>query len=147
MIKSEEKVFAACFGSISHILYYMSDQRLKQLGITHQQGRLLGLIYDNIKARHVISRHYLEENMDLRGPTVTSLLKCLEEKKYIIRTVSKEDRRAMELMITARGEQLVSDIREVFNSMEEKLLKGMTKEEIHTLRTLLYKVYDNLLTP
>ncbi len=145
MIKSEERVFGSCFGSISHVLYYMSDQRLKQLGITHQQGRLLGLIYDNIKAHHVISRHYLEESMDLRGPTVTSLLNCLEDKGYVIRTVSKEDRRAMELVITSRGEQLVSDIREIFNSMEEKLLQGMTKEEIHTLRTLLFKVYDNLL--
>lgn len=144
MIKNEERVFGFCFGSISHILYYMSDQRLKQLGITYQQGRLLGLIYDNIKARHIISRRYLEEIMDLRGPTITSLLRGLEEKEYVIKTISKEDKRAMELIITPKGEKLVSDIREVFNSMEEKLLQGMTKEEIQTLKTLLFKVYDNL---
>ncbi|MGC4017913.1 MAG: MarR family winged helix-turn-helix transcriptional regulator [Muricomes sp.] len=147
MIKSEERVFSSCFGSISHILYYMSDQRLKQLGITHQQGRLLGFIYDNIKAHHEISRHYLEETMDLRGPTVTSLLKCLEEKDYVIRTVSKEDRRAMELIITPKGEKLISDIKEVFNSMEDKILEGMTVEETQTLKALLFKVYDNLLKP
>lgn len=145
MIKSEGRVFGSCFGSISHLLYYMSDQRLKQLGITHQQGRLLGFIYDNIKAHHVISRHFLEETMDLRGPTVTSLLRCLEEKGYIIRTISEEDRRAMKLIITPEGEKLVSDIRGIFNSMEEKVLQDMTDEEIQTLKRLLFKVYDNLL--
>ena len=29
--------------------------------------------------------------------------------------------------------------------MQDKLLKGMTDEEIQTLKKLLFKVYDNLL--
>ena len=146
MINSnDEKIFCSFFGSISHILYYMNDKKLKTVGITHQQGRLLGIIYENILAGHAISRHFLEEKMDLRGPTVTSLLNGLEKKEYIIRTVSKEDHRAMQIIITPKGEKVISDIRKVFNSMEEKLLRGMTNEEVETLRMLLFKVYNNIL--
>ena len=83
--------------------------------------------------------------MDLRGPTITSLLNGLEKKEYIIRTVSNEDHRAMKLIITPKGEKVLDDIRKIFNSMQEKLLKGMTDEEIQTLKKLLFKVYDNLL--
>ena len=145
MIKSDEKIFGSCFRSISHILYYMNDEKLKMMGITNQQGKLLRLIYDNILAGNSISRHFLEETMDLRGPTVTSLLNSLEKKGYIFRTVSNEDHRAMQLMITPKGEEVVDHIKKVFNSVEEKLLRGMTDEEIQTLRMLLFKVYDNLL--
>lgn len=146
MIKSEE-VVGSCFGSISHIIHYRGGQQLKKLGITSQQGRLLWLVYDSIHAKHVISRHYLEKIMDLRGPTITSLLHGLEEKGYILRTVSEEDHRAMHLMITSSGEAMVYNIKEIFDHMDARLLRGMTDEEIQTLRTLLFKVYDNLLIP
>lgn len=145
MLKSDEEKFDSFFCSIYHISYYMNDKKLKEMGITNQQGRLLEIIYDNILAGHPISRHFLEETMDLRGPTITSLLNGLEKKEYIIRTVSNEDHRAMKIMITPKGEKVLDDIREIFNSMQNKLLKGMTDEEIKTLKKLLSKVYDNLL--
>lgn len=146
MIKSE-RVVGSCFGSISHIIHYRGGQQLKKLGITSQQGRLLWLIYDSIQAEHVINRQYLEKIMDLRGPTVTSLLNGLEKKGYILRTVRKEDHRAMQLIITPAGEAMVHNIKEIFDRMDARLLRGMTDVEIQTLRRLLFKVYDNLLIP
>ena len=145
MLKSDKENFDSFFCSIYHILYYMNDKKLKDMGVTNQQGRLLEIIYDNILAGHTITRHFLEEVMDLRGPTITSLLNGLEKKEYIIRTVNDEDHRAMKLIITPKGEKVLDDIRKIFNSMQEKLLKGMTDEEIQTLKKLLFKVYDNLL--
>ena len=99
------------------MLYYMNDKKLKEMDVTNQQGRLLEIIYDNILAGHAITRHFLEEVMDLRGPTITSLLNGLEKKEYIIRTVSNEDHRAMKLIITPKGEKVLEDIRKIFNDI------------------------------
>ena len=126
MLKSDKENFDSFFCSIYHILYYMNDKKLKDMGVTNQQGRLLEIIYDNILAGHTITRHFLEEVMDLRGPTITSLLNGLEKKEYIIRTVSNEDHRAMKLIITPKGEKVLDDIRKIFNGMQDKLLKAVS---------------------
>ncbi len=140
----EEEFFDSYFRLISHNIYYSCDEKLKSVGITHQQGRLLEIIYDNIQAGHMIRRQILEEIMGLRGPTVTSLLNGLESRGLIKRTVNPEDRRAMQLVMTPQGIELVKDIRKIFAELEKRLLKSMTKEEIQTLKLLLRKVYHNL---
>jgi MarR family transcriptional repressor of mepA len=141
---SQENSLSYYVRSIFHGLYYMSDQKLKSYGITNQQGHLLGIIYDNIQLGHTISRRFLEELMHLRGPSVTNLLNCLEEKGYISRSVSKTDGRAMQLLVTSKGQQLIKDIRNIFLETELKLQTGMTEEEKDMLKKLLLRVYHNL---
>lgn len=130
--------------SISHELYYMGDQTLKSLEITNQQGRLLSVIYDSINDGTEISRRILEDIMHLKGPSVTSILRGLEDKGYITRTTRKDDARAMVLSVTNKGEKLVKEVRSVFFNIEQALQCGLTQEEKETLIQLLAKVCHNL---
>lgn len=130
--------------NISHELYYMGDQTLKSLEITNQQGRLLSIIYDSINDGTEISRRFLEDVMHLKGPSVTSILRGLEEKGYIIRTTRKDDGRAMVLSVTDKGKKLVKEVRSVFNETERTLQCGLSEEEKHTLIELLAKVCNGL---
>ncbi|MBP1856365.1 DNA-binding MarR family transcriptional regulator [Clostridioides mangenotii] len=82
--------------------------------------------------------------MHLKGPSVTSILRGLEEKGYIIRTTRKDDARAMVLTVTDKGERLVKEVRSVFSNVEQALQCGLTQEEKDMLMNLLAKVCRNL---
>lgn len=71
--------------SIALSLRYMNDQKLEEFGITNQQARLLGGISSSLYDGANISRKFLEDMMQLKGPSVTSLLNGLEKNGFIIR--------------------------------------------------------------
>ena len=142
--KKKEHSLGYYIFSISHGLYYMNDEKLKNLGITNQQGRLLEVIYDNIQAGKEINRKFCEDVMHLRGPSITSLLNELEKKGYIFRTQQKKDNRFKVLTITKEGEELISKIRNIFTEAEQQLQKTMTQKEKEVLNKLLSKIYQNL---
>ena len=82
--------------------------------------------------------------MELKGPSVTSLLNSLEKNGFILRLATKEDGRARQIIVTEKGKQLVDEMEEVFEATEQKLLNGMTKTEKTELKRLLMMVYENI---
>lgn len=142
--RSNEESLGYYIRNISHELYYMCDQTLKSLDITNQQGRLLSIIYDSLDDGTEISRRFLEDIMHLKGPSVTSILRGLEEKGYITRTTRKDDARAMVLSVTDKGKELVKEVRSVFSNTEQALQCDLTEEEKERLIELLAKVSKTL---
>ena len=130
--------------NIAHALYYMGEERLRALHITHQQGRLLLVIYQMNQRGSVMSRKTLENTMHLRGPTVTSLINGLEKHGYIARSVRADDGRAKTLVVTEKGLELVKTVRAVFQESEKQLLHSLTPRERDTILRLLGKVSHNL---
>lgn len=130
--------------SISLSLRYMNDQKLEEFGITNQQARLLGGISRSLTDGANISRKFLEEMMQLKGPSVTSLLNGLEKNGFIIRYSREDDGRAMNIKITEKGDKVLEALRNVFKSTEQQLHNGMTPEEQEQFLMLLKKAHDNL---
>ena len=87
----------------------------------------------------------IERELDLSNPTVTGILKRLEEKEMIKRIPSSEDARYKCLTLTDKGLDVIHECMDFgVNYIEKKLTKDMTEEELNTLRTLLNKVIDNM---
>lgn len=123
---------------------YSNDQSLADYGITNQQARLLGDIYDSIKNRSEISRKALSETMGISGPSITSLLNGLEKNGFIIRRQGDEDGRTMKIEITAKSIQLIDETENIFAETEGKLLLGFTNEQKKAFLELLIKAYKNI---
>lgn len=130
--------------SISLSLRYMNDQKLEEFGITNQQARLLGGISRSLTDGANISRKFMEDMMQLKGPSVTSLLNGLEKNGFIIRYSREDDGRAMNIKITEKGDKVLEALRNVFKSTEQQLHNGMTPEEQEQFLMLLKKAHDNL---
>ncbi|MBW4844276.1 MAG: MarR family transcriptional regulator [Lachnospiraceae bacterium] len=130
--------------SIALSLRYMNDQKLEEFGITNQQARLLGGISRSLYDGANISRKYLEDMMQLKGPSVTSLLNGLEKNGFIIRYSREDDGRAMNIKVTEKGDKVLEALRDVFKSTEQQLHSGMTPEEQEQFLVLLHKAHDNL---
>ncbi|WP_313584804.1 MarR family winged helix-turn-helix transcriptional regulator [Lacrimispora sp.] len=130
--------------SIALSLRYMNDQKLEEFGITNQQARLLGGIGSSLYDGANISRKFLEDMMQLKGPSVTSLLNGLEKKGFIIRYSREDDGRAMNIKVTEKGDKVLEALRDIFKSTEQQLHSGMTPAEQEQFLMLLQKAHDNL---
>ncbi|WP_313180222.1 MarR family winged helix-turn-helix transcriptional regulator [Lacrimispora sp.] len=130
--------------SIALSLRYMNDQKLEEFGITNQQARLLGGISSSLYDGANISRKFLEDMMQLKGPSVTSLLNGLEKNGFIIRYSREDDGRAMNIKVTEKGDKVLEALRDVFKSTEQQLHSGMTTAEQEQFLMLLQKAHDNL---
>ncbi len=130
--------------SIAHSLRYLNEQKLAEYKITNQQARLLGAIRRSLFEGLNISRKFLQERMELSGPSVTSLLNGLEKNGFIIRYPDKDDGRAMQIEVTDQGMQIMEALDQVFKNTERQLLTGMTEEEKDLFMVLLERAYRNM---
>lgn len=130
--------------NIFHYIQYSAEQDTEMYGITSRQGRLLEIIVDGLASGKKVNRKYLESTSFLKGSSVTSLLNGLEAKGFIERSTSKSDGRALEIKATAKGEQVIRHVKSLFVEQENKLLQGMTPNEIDIFRRLLKKSCENI---
>ncbi len=145
-MRKNEETFSIdfCIKNIGQGIKYTNDKKLAEYELTNQQGRLLGAIFNGLRDGKNLNRKYLEDVMELKGPSVTSLLNSLEKNGFILRLATKEDGRARQIIVTEKGKQLVDEMEEVFEETEQKLLNGMTKTEKTELKRLLMMVYENI---
>lgn len=93
-----------------------------------------------------IRQGVLARALSIKRAHMTKIARRLEAAGLIERQVPEDDRRAMELRLTAKGAARVAKISPQFEAHEARNLGGLTEEEAAALRGLLRK-YLALETP
>jgi DNA-binding MarR family transcriptional regulator len=75
-----------------------------------------------------------------RAPDITRMLDRLEERRWIARTRSSTDRRAVLVSISSGGLQLLKEIAKPLKACHEQQLGHMSARELQSLCQLLQKV-------
>ncbi|GAB7543997.1 hypothetical protein CS8_036690 [Cupriavidus sp. 8B] len=86
----------------------------------------------------------LAQRIRVEKASLTALLESLEKKGLILRSRSDEDKRRWNVHLTETGRSLEAVLMPIAPQIEKLAVKGLTKEESATLRSLLKKVWDNL---
>ena len=108
------------------------------------QHEILCFIDRNEHERDVFQRD-IEKCLKLTNPTVTGIVKRLEEKEMIVRCPSSNDARYKCLHVTEKGKEVIcKSFNFGSNNIEKKLVKGMSHEEVKMLKHLLYKALRNM---
>lgn len=119
-----------------------ADIRINELGLTSQQGRMLGYIYEN-QEKGVIQKD-LADRYQLRGASISSMLQGLEEKGYIKRVRPEGNERQKNIYALEKCENLIAEFNEIFSKVEGSITKDLTEEEETLLKKLLFIVRDSL---
>ena len=91
-MKEEETSCSYFIRNIAHLMANMQDRCLTMYGLTNQQARILMyLSKHNVRGQRNIKRKDLEEFLNLKGSSVTSLIQGLEKNGFIERDVSSND--------------------------------------------------------
>lgn len=118
------------------------NQKMNELGITYTQATVIG--YLKLKNDTLVFQKDIEINLGLTHPTVSSILKRLEEKKLIKADVYEEDKRLKKIALTKNSYEILGKIQSKIDEMRKLLFSGISPEEIKNLDINIKKIIENI---
>lgn len=118
------------------------EQRVKDMDISPQQGRMISYIVQN-EDKGLIQKD-LAEVFQRRGASITSMLQGLEKKGYIERRIPENNERQKNIFVLPKGKALVDETNEAFYAAEKELVHALNEYEVQQLTELLRKIDRSL---
>lgn len=119
------------------------DEAFFYYGITGVQAFILKFIYENQKNGKVYAKD-IENEFDMRKPTITGILQLMEQNKLIERKSEGKDARLKEILITKKGLDIVNNVDLNVEQVENKLIENISEEELSTFLKILNKLLKNM---
>ncbi|MBQ3057124.1 MAG: MarR family transcriptional regulator [Clostridia bacterium] len=127
---------------ISRMLRYRVRSKETEAGV--MQSHAARLLMAHLAVCGKMSQLALAEKTHFSTPTVSILLRKMEQEGYVLRMPDERDRRVMLVSLTSKG---VTFDREHLNRISEndrRATAGFTPEEEEILVSLLLRMQDNL---
>ena len=118
------------------------DERNEEIQLTSMQVRILVFLIEHDDRE--INPRDLEHYFRISKPTVTGVLKRLEEKGYLHYEPSGKDLRYKQIVLDDKAYQCAKQLHARFEAMERKLYQGLSDEELELTRSLLLRLLDNI---
>lgn len=129
-------------------LYFALDREknlyFEQHNLTASQVDVLFFVAGSKIHNKEVNQRDIETHLHLTNPTVTGILKRLEEKVFISRVKSEADGRNKLIQLTTQSEALLDQFMQYKNKIESMFLSDMNEEDITQLRSLLKKALHNM---
>jgi len=90
------------------------------------------------------TQHELAQAVGIEGPTLTYHLDAMEAEGLITRTREPANRRAIRVSLTAAGETLFDTLYRAAAAFDLRLRRGVSDEEIATVRAALTRFAENV---
>ena len=94
-----------------------------------------------------VSQRDVERHLSLKNPTVTGILKRLDEKGYIFCVPNENDRRKKKIYLTEKAYDIRRRMESDRRRIDKELTRGMTRREVDALRKYLEKLLYNIAEP
>ena len=133
------------FKQINTIYEKDFNQLLKTIGITASQCAVLDYLFRS--SEEAVNQRDIEKALSLRNPTVTGLLKRLDEKGYILSVPSARDKRCKNIYLTEKAYDIQRRMEADRKKIDKKVTVGMNKKEKAALEKMLEKVLYNIAEP
>lgn len=118
-----------------------ADASFKEKDLTFAQARVLEYV---ISKGGNTTQKSIEDYLEVSHPTVVGIVSRMEKSGYLVCHVDKEDKRNKIVETTERAVCVSQELETGKTAQEEKLLKGLTKEEIETLYRILCVIRKNV---
>lgn len=142
MVLRKDTPYSDLFQSIGLKIKRKADEKVNELGLNAQQGRIISYIHEH--QEEGLIQKQLAQSFDRRDATMTSMLKGLEKNGYIERKIPADNERQKNLYVLPRGEQLIQDFEQLFHEVEHEIVQHLSEKEQETLMKLLLKVNRHL---
>ncbi|MFJ5717423.1 MarR family winged helix-turn-helix transcriptional regulator [Neobacillus sp. NPDC093127] len=116
------------------------SEMLRQLDLHIGQDQLLCRLWKE----DGITQTQLSERLNCEPPTIANMVKALEKYGLIYRQRDALDARVNRVYLTPKGQDIKEPIEKVWRKQQDKLLDGMSSEELLLLKKLLRKMAENL---
>lgn len=130
---------------INNIYEKELNERLKKLGITSSQCAVLDYLFHTNKEE--VNQRDVERSLSLKNPTVTGILKRMEEKGFILSVPNAADKRKKNIYLTEKAYDIQRKMDADRRKLDNRLTIGLSKKEVNALSRGLEKVLYNISEP
>lgn len=120
-------------------MYAQNQLKINDLKITIDQWLVLKCLKENPNATQI----ELAEKVFKDNASITRIVELLVKANFLQREINQNDRRKMNLKITASGEKILEDVYKIVLKNRAKALEGITAEEIESVNSILKKISSN----
>ena len=106
------------------------------------QARILKYLLENKK--EVICQKDLENNLKVSKATISEVLLAMEKSGVIERIAIPSDARAKKVVLTHSSLKRFHELEKNFNAINDKLVDGLSEEELAQFLNILKKMQDNM---
>ena len=115
--------------------YIATMLRQQDVPLTPEQFMLIDLLWNQGE----MSQQELADQMHKDKNSVTRLVDAIERKGFVVRRQNTSDRRSNTLVLTEQAEKLKADAKQKGISILDKMLEGISEDELRTFLTTLRK--------
>ena len=148
MIKNDKLKNDINLGMLIGQVHRLSTKRFVQnshnsgLDISMDQWIVLGPIWENDGVSHKeISEYCLKDKT-----SVTKIIDTLEKKNLVVRVSDQLDHRVKRVVLSNKGKELFLQAIPIMELTRDQLRDGITEQDIESLRSVLTKIYNNLIS-
>ena len=148
MIKNDKLKSDINLGMLIGQIHRLSTKRFVQnshnsgLDISMDQWIVLGPIWENDGVSHKeISEYCLKDKT-----SVTKIIDTLEKKNLVVRVSDQLDHRVKRVVLSNKGKELFLRAIPIMELTRDQLREGITEQDIESLRSVLTKIYNNLVS-
>ena len=143
----KQKLNEMYVGRLIHILSHTMKRHnpaevMENDDLTTMQKHVLKFILLETMHRDLYQKD-IEEEFQIRKPTVTGILKLMEKNGYIYRESAKQDARLKQIIPTEKAEKIRPAILKSIDEGEAKMLRGIPKEDVELCKQVLWQMYEN----
>ncbi|MDO0957340.1 MarR family winged helix-turn-helix transcriptional regulator [Mammaliicoccus sciuri] len=113
-------------------------KRLKPYGVTPEQWSIMSILSPNKSTTQKDLAKAIHKNQT----TVVRMIQSMERKGIVKKTFNKDDRRAHDIMLSQKGEELKQMLLPIVTDAHNFVTSNLTSEETLELKRLLDKLYD-----
>lgn len=116
-----------------HSVFLKMTEKLSVYDITPVQYAVLYCLWEN----NGTSPKEIAERLKLENSTISGILERMEKKELIKRSISKEDRRFIQVVLTEKGASLKEDVLATVEQVNTEVLSVFSDEERESLKSYL----------
>lgn len=113
-----------------HSVFLKMTEKLSAFDITPVQYAVLYCLWESDKR----SPKEIAERLKLENSTISGILERMEKKELIKRSISKEDRRFIQVILTKKGEDLKEGVLEAVEQVNNEVLAIFSTDECDRLK-------------
>ena len=127
---------------VSNLFERELNNKVSLMDLTHAQCRILGFL--NLNRDKEIYLNDIEKEFCLKRPTVTGIIRRLEEKEFILIEPKCNDKRYKRVVLTDKSEEILEIMEENLKNAEKILYKNLTDSDRSELYRILTIMFNNI---
>jgi DNA-binding MarR family transcriptional regulator len=140
MERNPEKYIGYWINKVERTMKNIHDQKFQKYDLTLSQAAVLHQLWH----KDGLTQKEIQENLSLRGASVSGLVDTLLKKGLIARRQDQEDARYKRLYFSDEGRRLEEQTMKIILEVEDFISTGFSEDEKVIAVCWLKKLYNNL---